>query len=123
MNLASVLVKCVGMNPKSIRGHAEEFSIYSTSWYALGNLHSATPQLAVSPFTVVAVIVQSHGVTQVTNQLVSTVAIVVSSLLQVIEWSDIVGSIVAVSCSVCQIVVRLIEFLFKTILVGLGIHI
>ena len=71
----------------------------------------------------VAVIVHSHGVTQVTNQVVLTVATVVSSLLQVIEWSDIVGSIVAVSCSVCPTVVRFIELLSKTILVGDGIHI
>jgi hypothetical protein len=71
----------------------------------------------------VAVIVQVHGVTQVTNQLVLTVATLVSSLLQVTEWSERVGSIVAVSCSVCQIVFRVIEDLFKTILVGSGIHI
>jgi hypothetical protein len=123
MNLASVLVKCVGTNPKSIHGHAEEFSIYSTSWYALGNHHCHTAQVAVSPLTVVAVIVQSHGVTQVTNQFVSTVAIVVSSLLQVIDLSHMLGSIVAISCSVCHTVVRVIEFLSKTILVGDGIPI
>ena len=82
---------------------------------------SVTPQVAVSPFTVVAVIVHSHGVTQVTNQLVLTVATVPSDVLQVILWSHGVGVRVAVSCSVCQIVVRIIEFLSKTILVGLGI--
>ena len=36
-------------------------------------------------------IVQVQGVTQVTNQVWSTVATVVSSLLQVTEWSDIVA--------------------------------
>jgi hypothetical protein len=84
---------------------------------------SSTLQLAVSPFTVVAVIVQVHGVTQVTNPVVLTVATVESLVVHVIVLSEIVGSIVAVSCSVCQIVVRLIELLSKTILVGLGIHI
>ena len=83
----------------------------------------ATLQVAVNPFTVVAVIVAVHGVTQVTNQLVLTVATAVSSLLQVIVLSETVGSIVAVSCSVCQTVVRLIEFLFRVILSGYGIQI
>jgi hypothetical protein len=41
-----------------------------------------TPQVAVNPFTVLAVIVAFQGVTQVTNQLLLTVAIVVSLLLQ-----------------------------------------
>jgi hypothetical protein len=123
MNLACHIVFAVGTCVRSIRGHAEEFSIYSTSWYALGNHHCHTAQVAVSPLTVVAVIVQSHGVTQVTNQVVLTVAIVVSSLFQVIDLSHMLGSIVAVSCSVSHIVVRVIEFLSKTILVGDGIPI
>ena len=71
--------------------------IHSTSWYAAGSLVCFIPQLAVSPFIVVAIIVHSHGVTQVTNPVVLTVAIVVSSLLQVIVLSETVGSIVAVS--------------------------
>ena len=75
------------------------------------SVDGTTLQLAVSPFTVVAVIVHSHGVTQVTNPVVLTVAIVVSSELHVIDWSHGVGVRVAVSCSVCPTVVRLIEFL------------
>ncbi len=63
----------------------------------------------------------SHGVTQVTNPVVLTVAIVVSSELHVTDLSHIVGSIVAVSCSVCHTVVRLIELLSKVILSGNGI--
>ena len=72
------------------------------------SVDGTTLQVAVNPFTVVAVIVHSHGVTQVTNQLVLTVAIVVSSELHVTDWSHIVGVRVAVSCSVCPTVVRLI---------------
>ena len=70
---------------------------------------------------VVAVIVAVHGVTQVTNPVVLTVATVESLVVQVILWSHTVGVRVAVSCSVCPIVVRLIELLFSVILSGLGI--
>lgn len=79
--------------------------------------------MAVKPFTVVAVIVHSQGVTQVTNQLELTVAIVLSLDVHVIVLSETVGSIVAVSCSVCQIVVRFIELLSSEILSGYGIPI
>jgi hypothetical protein len=44
-----------------------------------------TSQLAVNQLSVSAVIVHSHGVTQVTNHVLSTVAIDVSSLLHVTE--------------------------------------
>jgi hypothetical protein len=69
---------------------------------------------------VVAVIVQVQGDTQVTNQVVLTVAIVVSLELQLIGLPASLGVNIAVSCSVCQTVVRLIELLFNSIAVAFG---
>jgi hypothetical protein len=84
---------------------------------AHGVHHSNTPQLAVSPLLVVAVIVAVHGVTQVTNPVVLTVAIVESDEVQLITsfLGASSGSTVAVNCTVCQIVVRLIELLSSSI--------
>ena len=118
----SVEMVLLAFTPVSIYCH-QSLSIHSTSWYALGNLHAITPQVAVNPLLVVAVIVHSHGVTQVTNHDVLTVAIVVSSELHVTDWSHGVGVRVAVSCSVCPMVVRVIEFLSNVILSGNGIPI
>ena len=85
---------------------------------AHGAHHQATLQVAVNPLLVVAVIVQLHGVTQVTNQLLLTVAILV-----LLELHDTVlvlhdGVSVAVSCDVCPTVVRLILLLFRVIAVA-----
>lgn len=78
-------------------------------------LWSVTQQVAVYPQSWVGtVIVASQGLTQVTNQVVLTVATVVSELLQVTAMSSALdGDIVAVSCSVSHTVVRVIELLSK----------
>lgn len=71
---------------------------------------SATLQVAVTP-KLSAVIVQVHGVTQVTNQLLLTVATVVSLELQVTVAHA--GTVVAVICAVSPALLNLIEPLSK----------
>ena len=61
--------------------------------------------------------VQLQGVTQVTNQVLSTVAILVSLLDQfkLTVSTGFAGIIVAVSCSVCHTVVKDISLLSRDI--------
>ena len=91
-------------------------SVLSNGYHAIVFTHgchprASTSQVAVNPpSVVVTVIVQVHGVTQVTNPVLSTVATVLSLELQFTDLSVAsFGDTVAVSWYVSQTVVRLIS--------------
>lgn len=77
-----------------------------------------TQQVAVNPLSVVAVIVQFQGVTQVTNHVLLTVAIDVLLDVHDTVLVESAGVNVAVICDVCHTLLSFIELLSNDIAVA-----